>query len=207
MDDVLLSISENDSQYNECIDLWKTIQDTIVSLTENKYNHNFQNRILLSDYQRMIIILNNYKFHSSSFNQRDNNWYIKEFKEINKVFIQLKNYTFDDAIIEDDRTLFINNLSPVFIQIIQLRRLILIKHYNSYFFNNNLFIPNDVNFSFEEIPLSFIDDDIYNWRDQTLNKIYINYNGYEQLGQDLIQTIDTVIYKILNCDQIDNFIF
>ncbi|KAN0004662.1 hypothetical protein ACTFIU_001900 [Dictyostelium citrinum] len=207
MDDVLLSISGNDFQYYYCNDLWITIQDSIVSLTENKYNHNFQNREIYYDYQRMIIILNNYIYHSSSLNERDNNWYIKGFKEINIVFIQLKNYTFDDIIMEDDRTLFINNLSPVFIQIIQLRRLFLIIYYNSYFFNNNISIPNDVNFSFEEIPLSFIDDDIYNWRDQTLNKIYINYNGYEQLGQDLIQTIDTVIYNVLNCDQIDNFIF
>ncbi|KAM9952249.1 hypothetical protein ACTFIT_002943 [Dictyostelium discoideum] len=196
LEDVLLDLYQNNHLFTDCNELWDNIFNFTITL-ENEINNN-NNINNNGNYSReLIITLKTYtyntRYHFHKF-VRSNKWFIKRFKEINGVFITLNHQVNNNQMLQ--------NFDQVLNDIKILRILLITKHYDQLLLNTSRSIETDVIFTFGEIPFTFFDDDqIHNWRNQNLIRIYNKFKGYEEIGLRLMEMVDTIAYKIINCEE------
>ncbi|KAM9984617.1 hypothetical protein ACTFIY_009037 [Dictyostelium cf. discoideum] len=190
--DVFLNLYQNNNIFSDCDELWGNINDITITL-ENENSIVFYSKEIL---RTLKTYTSNtyYHFHKSV---RSDKWYIKRFKEINGVFLTLNHQLNNNPMLQ--------YFNPVLIEIKNLRRLLIIRHYDGLLHIESTSIPKDVNFTFDAIPHTFFDDgfdgEIQNWKNENLIGIYNKFQGYEKIGHLLKEMVKDIAHKIISCEE------
>ncbi|KAN0053097.1 hypothetical protein ACTA71_012579 [Dictyostelium dimigraforme] len=208
MDDLFLHLTQPYDLYFD-LEPWDSLNGLIVHLEENRHNIIFQNSNLNQDYQEMIGTLSGFRYHSNPYYKElsnvDYRWFIRRFNEINIPYSTLMDHQFNEEIQQDDRTAFIQSLLPTLVQLNQLRRLLSFKICNVYL--NTISIPPAYTFTFSEIQFTYVEEEIYNWREINLKEIYRKIDGNEELAMNYMNITDLITYKLINCNTNNDFKF
>ncbi|KAM9971968.1 hypothetical protein ACTFIW_011958 [Dictyostelium discoideum] len=201
-EDILLEVYQDNHQFTDCDELWDNISNSTRRLEDDNNNNIINNN---GNYSEELIrtsktYLSNTYYHFHKY-LRGNEWFIQRFKEINGVFITL-NYHVNNNNNNNNNQMLLN-FNEVLDDIKILRRQLITKHYDQLLLN--ICSPIVPFFTFGGIPFTIFDDgyddQIHNWRNENLIKIYTRFNGYEEIGLRLMKIMDTIVYKIINCEK------
>ncbi|KAM9997474.1 hypothetical protein ACTFIZ_010979 [Dictyostelium cf. discoideum] len=192
--DVFLILYQNDkAQYFDCDQSRASVKD--LTNTENNNINNINN-----NYQQLtheiLNILNNYisntDYHFDK-SVRSRRWFYRRFNEINWVYFTLNNQL-------NNNILNLQNFNPVLAEIKRLRRLLIIKHYDSLLLMESASLPTDAKFTFSEIPFTFSDDEINNWKNKNVIGIGKELHWYQRM-EGLMEMVEVIAYKIIHSEE------
>ncbi|KAN0004663.1 hypothetical protein ACTFIU_001901 [Dictyostelium citrinum] len=194
-----------------CVNNFNDIAMEIITLVDGLHFLKFENHNAQLEYIEILNVTNNWRLKSTDqYHNIINNtkWFQSRYKEINTLCSTLSGYKINKEYTSSDKELFSKNINVVFQSISKQRKLLLINYLNSILDNFYQKVSQSnlkINLSFIlQIPFN-LDLDIENqnnqileWRDQTISELYRLLTGFEVHLLKLIELIELITYKLIN---------